>query len=188
MTFPRASHDERYRRLNDLLAAGHRIHIRGPRGVNRGRAISLLREAISLADELHEPDAYIDGAGDLAGILMSNGRTSDSESSESIQVLTTAIGLARERENPALGALLTNLAECRMRANRDPQSLASARVELEEALPIRVNEIDRAYTLHNLGRLLFFIAEDHPDAAMKNLRISVEYFNSAIAIFRKSSQ
>lgn len=154
--------------------------------MNRSRGINFLREAAHLAKAIREEDAYITAVCDLSGLLMAPGRVSPADAAEAISSMSDAVVLARRMGNPSLGLLLTNLAECRMRASRDRQSLLSALEELREALPLRSSDLDRAYTIHNLGRVFFLLPENDPDVKVSNWHTAITYYKQAVESFRNS--
>lgn len=172
-------------RLADLLAAGRRVLARGAASsINRSRAITILREAAQFAKALRADEAYINAVCDLAGILTAPTRVSPADAAEAIDRMSDAVSVARNIGDPSLGLLLTNLAECRMRASRDRDSLGLALGELNEALPLRSSDLDRAYTLANLARVLSFLPEDDPDARISNWNAAISYYERALATFR----
>lgn len=171
-----------YQRMADCLAAGHRILGKGLR--DRRAGIAYLQEGIQLADLLRIEDAWISGATDLAGLLMRPDRVKQTGTSYALDLITRAVANTRRLNGPNLGALLTNRAEIIMRQATDRDSLTSARKDLEEALPLRNGDIDRAYTLHGIARTYQRMPSEAVDERLHHLDKAGAGYNSAVSLWR----
>lgn len=170
-------------RLIDCLYAGHRIVVKGLD--KRIQGIAYLQEGLSIASNLGMEKAWVDGASDLAILLLRSQRVSAQDRLKALGLLDQAITIVRRMpQNPNLGLLLTSRAEARMRGGRGRQVLELARDDLEEALPIREKGTDKAYTLSGLGRILHLMPADTAPEQLVLWERAQSLYRTALATFR----
>jgi len=180
--------DPTVQRLTDCLAAGRRIVAKGLN--KRAQGIAYLQEGLSIASALKLEEAWVIAASDLAMLLLQPQRVKVEDRLMAFGLLARAITIARRSPlllTANLGRLLTTRAEARMRGGRGREVLNLAREDLEEALPLREDGLDKAFTLAGLGRVFHLMPVEIAQEQLKLWDEAQTYYQTVLPIFRASA-